>query len=155
MRPGRCKRPLGTDVCGLDAGHEGECGKPWRPWQRGNYVPAPHYYALNQACTLINRAFNMKGHCYLVGSALDKRDYRDVDVRFIMDDDEYARLFKAGGGQLDPLWTLICLTTSKWLSEHSDLPIDFQIQQQSHANHSYEGERHPLGYFAQAQEDCD
>lgn len=45
-----------------------------KPMERANYLPAPHYFNLNQACAVLSEAF---GHCtYLVGSAMERRDYR-------------------------------------------------------------------------------
>lgn len=154
MKPNRCGKPFPQDyACGLDAGHEGECGAlpslipPAMPWKRANYVPAPHFYNLNQACVLLNQAFGGFG-CYLVGSALERRDFRDVDVRLILEDAEYARLFRSPeGGWLDPFWSLLCTTISAWLSQQSGLPIDFQIQQQTKANAEHSGKRSALGIF--------
>lgn len=117
-----------------------------RPWKRGNYVPAPHFYALNQACTIINRALDGFG-CYLVGSSLERRDYRDVDVRFIMGDKEYDRLFRNEEGWTNPLWSLMCVSISGWLSQQTGLPIDFQIQRQTQANAQHKGLRSALGIF--------
>lgn len=114
---------------------------------RANYVPAPHYYNLNQACALINKAFP-NGQCYLVGSSLVRRDYRDVDVRLILDDDEYARRFRSPeGGWTDAYWSLLCTSITLWLRQQTDLPIDFQIQQQTRANRDHDGKRSALGIF--------
>lgn len=146
MKPHRCKKELGEAVCGRDAGHAGECGEPWKPWQRANYVPAPHYYNLNQACVLLNQALGGFG-CYLVGSSLERRDWRDVDVRFIMADAEYDRLFRNENSWTNPLWSLMCTTISAWLSKQSDLPVDFQIQRQTQANAQHDGRRSALGIF--------
>lgn len=122
-----------------------------KPKWRANYVPAPHFYKLNQACVLINRALGGFG-CYLVGSSLERRDFRDVDVRFIMDDSEYERMFRRpgdsnAGGWMNPLWSLICTTFSDWLSQQTGLPIDFQIQGQTAANEKHDGKRSALGVF--------
>lgn len=124
---------------------------PAREKWRANFVPAPHYYNLNQACTIVNRAFqDYAGFgCYLVGSSLKTRDFRDVDVRLIMDDAEYDKLFRSG--HLDALWSLMCTTISAWLSQQSGLPIDFQIQKQSYANEHFSQkdghQRNALGIF--------
>lgn len=95
---------------------------------------------------LINKALDGFG-CYLVGSALERRDYRDVDVRFIMTDGAYDRLFRSKTGWLNPLWSLMCTTISLWLSQQTALPIDFQIQRQTEANAAHSGKRSPLGIF--------
>ena len=119
---------------------------PEREKWRANYVPAPHFFRLNHACTLVNKAFGGFG-CYLVGSALVRRDYRDVDVRLILSDDEYARLFRDTHGFLNPFWSLLCTSISLWLSQETGLPIDFQIQSQTRANKTYPGERSAIGLY--------
>lgn len=124
--------------------------KPARePKRRSNYLPAPHYFALNQACTLIDRSF---GTCpYLVGSALERADYRDVDVRLILPDEQYDRWFNGLNGTHDAYWTLLCLSISTWLREQTGLPVDFQIQRQTQANAEHGKhagkKRNPLGIF--------
>jgi hypothetical protein len=64
--------------------------------QRSHYVGAPAIFHLSNACVLINESFGDFG-CYLVGSALERRDYRDVDVRFIMDDEARIRFLTRDG----------------------------------------------------------
>lgn len=122
---------------------------------RANYVASPNILLLNQACVLINRAFNSRGKlrcggCYLVGSALKTKHYRDVDVRFIMVDDEYDRFFKDEGATpqwLDSLWSLMCTSISMYLSTASGLQVDFQIQRMTQANEEHKGARSALGIF--------
>ena len=53
------------------------------PHRKVNYVGAPAVFALEQACAQVCEAFAGFG-CYLVGSAIDRPDWRDVDIRFIM-----------------------------------------------------------------------
>lgn len=121
---------------------------------RANYLPAPHYFALNQAATLVNAAFGGFG-CYLVGSCLERQNYRDVDVRLILEDAAYDRWFGASNGNLngvhDPLWSLLCLSVSEWLKAQTGLPIDFQIQRQTQANEKHSRKdgckRSALGLF--------
>lgn len=145
-------------ACGRADGHKGPCGKPWaKPAKvRANYLPAPHYFALNQAATLVNAAFGGFG-CYLVGSCLERQDYRDVDVRLILEDATYDRWFGASSGQHesggvhDPLWSLLCLAVSEWLKAQTGLPVDFQIQRQTQANEKHSRKdgckRSALGIF--------
>ena len=116
--------------------------------QRANWLPAPAYCNLNAACAIINSAFRGGFGCYLVGSSLERRDHRDVDVRYIMGDEEFDRLFPCGGDRVhDALWSLMCLSISLWLSQQSGLPVDFQIQRQSNANAKHKGRRSALGVF--------
>lgn len=128
--------------------------QPKRKWKRANFVPAPHFFALNHACTIVNRALDGFG-CYLVGSSLERRDCRDVDVRFIMSDEAFDRLFRVdpkdaesgAAGWLNPLWSLMCTSISLWMSNMTGLPIDFQIQRQTQANANHDGVRSALGIF--------
>lgn len=119
---------------------------------RPNYLPPTGLYALNLSCTLLDRAFDCFG-VYLVGSAIERRDYRDVDVRLIMNDAAYDKLFSGNpgeretGGAYDPLWSLLCLSISTWLTQQTGLPIDFQIQRQTQANATHHGRRQALGVF--------
>lgn len=114
--------------------------------RRANYLPVPHVFNLNQACMVLAQAFEYG--VYLVGSCLRKRDYRDVDVRAILSDDEYDRLFPGIViEQHHPLWSVMCASISLYLEKATGLPIDFQIQKQSVANAKYPGERHALGMF--------
>ena len=82
---------------------------------------------------------------YLVGSATAKDDYRDVDIRTILDDDEFDALF--GGREF--FWSLTCLGISTYLHEVTGLPVDFQIQRRAEANEKYvAGIRNPIGVRA-------
>lgn len=120
---------------------------------RANWVAAPQYFNLNMACVAISEAFG--SHCYLVGSALTTREHRDVDVRLILPDEEFARLFQGefGSPGYNARWSLLCAAVSAWLSKQSDLPVDFQIQYQTAANAEYPGaaKRQPLGMFITPQ----
>lgn len=122
---------------------------------RANYLPAPHYFNLNQACEIVRAAFNDRdAGVYLVGSSLRTREYRDVDIRCIMADKAYDDLFgegSASGPQYNPLWSLMCSSISLFLSQHSGLPVDFQIQRQTEANAEFSQktgcERSAIGIF--------
>jgi hypothetical protein len=124
--------------------------EPAKPRERANWLPAPHFFLLNQACLALNDAFGGI-HCYLVGSSLHRRDYRDVDVRCILDDEHFDRLFP--GAAHDPprnaLWSVMCTSIALMLKEQTGLPIDFQIQRRTNANANpaTSGERHALGIF--------
>lgn len=131
-----------------------DLSEPKQEWKRANYVPAPHFFALNHSCDLLNKALGGFG-CYLVGSSLERRDYRDVDVRFILSDEEFDRMFRVrpedaesgASGWLNPLWSLMCTAISVWLREQTGLPVDFQIQRQTQANAKHPGKRSALGIF--------
>ena len=86
-----------------------------------------------------------------VGSSLtQKRGWRDVDVRLILPDDEYAALFS------DPLTPAhqagkVAMWDWAWSEAGrrlTDLPIDFQIQQRTLANANFEGPRSALQFVS-------
>lgn len=88
---------------------------------------------------------------YLVGSALaEKTGWRDVDVRLILSDEEYEAM---GFGhphhhQFNAKWVSLVMAYSALGRHMTGLPIDFQIQQQSHANKCYDGPRAAIGSVA-------
>ena len=86
------------------------------------------------------------GHVpYHVGSSLMSKDWRDVDVRLILPDKKFAKLFgsdlSSGTNVKLAAVTLAFATLGK---EMTGLPIDFQIQQQTWANEHYPGPRSAL-----------
>jgi hypothetical protein len=116
------------------------------PRHKACHVGAPAIFALQTECREIARAFDTFG-IYLVGSALERADWRDVDVRMIMDDADFDALFPDatdGGWEFDPRWSLLTVAISAHLSARTGLPIDFQIQRQTHANKQHAGPRNCL-----------
>lgn len=101
-----------------------------------NYLTVSENAALKLACEPINRAFGGGYGIYHVGSSITRHDYRDVDVRLILDDAEFERLF--GTGKKSPstldLWFLMCWAISEWMKHRTGLPVDFQIQSMAMAN---------------------
>lgn len=83
----------------------------------------------------VRRAF---GHIpYHVGSSLTNKDgWRDVDVRLILDDEEYSalELGEPDREHYNAKWVSTCLAWSAFGKTLTSLPIDFQIQQRTHAN---------------------
>jgi len=100
----------------------------------------------------INEAF---GHIpYLVGTAAQGKQWRDVDVRLILPDDEFDHLFADAthpGGryriQGNAMWALLCTALADLARQRTGLPIDFQIQRATEANAKYDGPRVPLGLY--------
>lgn len=122
------------------------CGEaPEVTRKRANYLPRPCLFTLHHACVEISLAYDCFG-VYLVGSVIIKPDYRDVDIRCIMDDKHFDTVFPKNADGVRPLWRLSCLALSLWLQKLTDLPIDFQFQKQSLANAKHRGERQALGY---------
>lgn len=85
---------------------------------------------------------------YLVGSCLDRPDYRDVDIRVILHDEHFDRLFPAERPQ-HPLRHLLEVAITDHYVKATGLRIDFQIQRMTEANqkHTQPGKRHPLGIY--------
>lgn len=112
--------------------------------QRGGVgMPASLY--LQEFGQLIEDVF---GDCpYQVGSSLaSKTDFRDVDVRVILSDEDYE---KWGFGnpehpQQNKKWRSLVKAYSILGQIMTGLPIDFQIQQQTNANRLFKGSRSAL-----------
>lgn len=102
------------------------------------YIGPPAVFKLELACQHLNRAFPSFG-IYVVGSALERPDWRDVDVRMILADDEFAALFPHAGSnwEFDQRWLVMTVAISGWLNEQTGLPIDFQFQPQTFANEKH------------------
>ncbi len=112
-----------------------------------NHVGAPAVFELELACQELNRAFRDGYGCYLVGSSLERPDWRDVDVRMILPDEDFDKLFPGAEShwEFDPRWIIITTSISQWLAKRTGLPVDFQFQPQTHANSAHKGARHALG----------
>jgi len=76
---------------------------------------------------------------FLVGSALKRADYKDVDVRQIISDEDWLRLYNTVDiGYYNHVMSL-------WGQEITGLPIDYQIQSLTHVDNR--GEKHPIDLF--------
>jgi len=131
------------------------------PRKKASYVGVPAIFKLKLACRHINDAYGEAGYgCYLVGSALERPDWRDVDVVFIMGDDQFQKEFPAaeirgGAFQLDAKWMLNSISLSMWLREQTGLPIDFKMQPQTWANDRHKGARIALGMVIRREAKAD
>ena len=112
-----------------------------KPRERSaSYLSPPDFHRLNWACVPIREAFGDPP--YLVGSALTRPDYRDVDLRLILDDERHEQLF----GDASPrLRLFLGCAISDWLARMTGLPIDFQFQSMTEANVPEHGMRNPMG----------
>lgn len=107
---------------------------------RVSYLTVSQQYDLNIAC----RPLAAFGHgTFHVGSSLAKPDYRDVDLRCMMPDDEYDRLLTlfAHAGIL-----FLNTAISEWVTARTGLPIDFQFQRSTQANEEFDGPRNAVGH---------
>lgn len=108
---------------------------------RASYLTVSQQYDLNVAC----KALAPFGYgTFHVGSSLERSDYHDVDLRCILEDDEYGRLIGGRGSKerLEFLNTAI----SEWIAARTGLPIDFQFQQATDANEKFKGRRNAVGH---------
>lgn len=118
---------------------------------KASHVGAPKIFALELALQQVNEAFKDVGFgCYLVGSAIERADWRDVDVRMILTDEEFSKLFPdavthSAAWEHDPRWLLMTISISEYLSRVSGLPVDFQFQPQTFANERHKKPRHAKG----------
>ena len=102
----------------------------------------PDHMNLTAACMIVEAA--LQDTPYLVGSAAISREFRDVDVRVILDDEKFETLF-GDGVSLDPFWMLFCIAVSSYLKQQTGLPVDFQVQKRSRVKEEdLKKPRHPL-----------
>ena len=100
--------------------------------KRVDYLSVTEFYILQHAVIPVEQAFGSE--CYLVGSCTERHDYRDVDVRMILNDAKFSALF--GEENRGEFWMLMCVCISEYLAKRTNLPIDFQIQRYSDISES-------------------
>lgn len=102
---------------------------------RAHYLLVSQFYALNVACVPIRKRYT---HVYLVGSVLERPDWRDVDVRCLLEEKQFALVDTR----------FINAALSEWLAARTGLPIDFQFQCIELANKEFAGKRNALGLLS-------
>lgn len=130
--------------------------------KKGIYIGAPACFKLELACKEINDAFCERGYgIYVVGSVLERPDWRDVDLRMILSDEGFKELFpnaivfdegKGGTWEFDQRWLLLTTMISDRLSNLTGLPIDFQFQPVTYANARHKGMRSAIGVHHESRE---
>lgn len=82
------------------------------------------------------------GHIpYHVGSSLETKDWRDVDVRLLLPDEEFEERYgRIKSSEANPKLAAITLAFAALGKQMTGLPIDFQIQPQGWANEHYGGQ---------------
>lgn len=112
-------------------------------------IGQPQHMLLREFGQRLIDAFGTE-NVYHVGSSVgeDKVNWRDVDVRVLLDDRQWRKLF----GNLNPnncywnaKWRAICIVFSDYGRRATGLPIDFQIQLLKDANKKYPNNRSHLG----------
>ena len=114
---------------------------------RADYLHKDAAFRLTLAAQTIVQAYPESLGVFVVGSVLERSDFRDVDVRCILEDADFDRHFPGVHARNEtrepwhPRFTLLCFSISAWLRQMTDLPIDFQFQRMTQANQKYEGKR--------------
>ncbi len=127
--------------------------------KKATYIGAPACFRLEEAIRPVCEAFGVYqgkhvSGCYVVGSALERADWRDVDVRLMLSDEVFAREFPNAGQhwEHDARWLLLTVAISEYLSKRTGLPIDFQFQPKTHANEKHHGRRNAIGIVFRTSE---
>lgn len=105
---------------------------------RVSYLTVPEAFRLDWCCSQFEAAFDAVP--YLVGSCLTRPDYRDVDLRLMLPDEQFAAMFPNKFALL-----MMNAAVSDWLKAQTGLPIDFQFQDHTKANAEHDGQRNPMG----------
>lgn len=109
------------------------------------FLPLCDAFKLDYCCAGLHHAF---GNCpYQVGSSLTRADYRDVDVRMMLTDEQFATMFPNN-------YTLKFMNAvvSEWLRTQTGLPIDFQFQDTTETNKKHDGRRNAMGILGRCME---
>jgi hypothetical protein len=120
-----------------------------------SYFSPPDFQRLNWACRPIMDAFGSPP--YLVGSALTRPDFRDIDIRLILDDAVVESMFGVRGqffqGEPGRVRLLLNIALSDLIARaaNAPAPIDFQIQSMTEANVPEHGMCNPLGVLRDVQ----
>ncbi len=113
---------------------------------RATHLHITKLHALEHECRRFTAAFGY--NAYLVGSALERQDYRDVDLRLMLPDEEYDAFIGANNERL----TLLNDALSDWLAARTGLPVDFQFQRRTEANEEHDGRRNAVGLAMHTRE---
>lgn len=101
------------------------------PRKRMSYLSVDQMRSLDHWCHLLRMSFGEIP--FLVGSAITRPDYRDVDIRIPLDDGTFDT-FPMDVGDLNML-------LSRWGKQMTGLPIDCQVQRlsefRSHGDRAY------------------
>lgn len=121
-----------------------------KPRERiSSYLSPPDFHRLEWACRPIVEAFGTPP--YLVGSVLARPDFRDIDLRLILDDSVVEAMFALKGdwtdGNPEAARLLVNIALSDLITKAANppAPIDFQIQSMTEANVPEHGRRNPMG----------
>lgn len=108
--------------------------------RRASGLSPPDFHRLNWACRPVCDAYSSPP--YLVGSVHTRPDFRDIDLRLILADDEFAAMIPN-----PEIGRLLNIALSDLIARAASLPwpIDFQIQSMTEANAIEGTVRNPMG----------
>lgn len=114
---------------------------------------SPGSLRLDQWGLMLSYAFGETA--YQVGSSVYGKQWRDVDVRIVLEDANFDALFgglhdgyKHHHGCTDPFWSAMMTAFSLWGQQVTGLPIDFQIHRRSDVTQAdWDRFRQPLGIY--------
>lgn len=107
---------------------------------RASYLIQSDFDRLEDWCRMVRVI--LAGHGpFLVGSATERADFRDVDVRTILSDSAFDRLFRRRTEAV----RFLNRAFSVWGREETGLPIDFQVQRMTEANEAFPKPRNAMG----------
>lgn len=109
-----------------------------RTKSKASWLDVPEFFRLDVACRPLVDAFGATP--YLVGSCLERSDYRDVDISLMLPDEQFSAMFPNKYANL-----FMNAAVSEWLSARTGLRIDFKFQDTTKANTEHHGQRNPLG----------
>ena len=107
---------------------------------RGSFLILSDFDRLEDWCRMVRVILGGHGP-YLVGSATERADYRDVDLRTILPDATFDRLFR---GRSEAV-RFLNRGLSVWGQSETGLPIDFQVQRMTEANAAFTKPRNAMG----------
>lgn len=112
---------------------------------RVNYLTTEQNFALEVACAPLSAAGL---HVYLVGSVLERANWRDVDLRCVDIEGEFGSIID------NPVMLrIVNAAMSGWLRERTGLPVDFQFQSMAE-NQTYRGNsRSAMGILIECEAD--
>jgi len=120
------------------------CTPSGNPEKKRAGIGMPATLYLQQFGDIVYQAFGE--FPYHVGSSLTGSTWRDVDVRLMLSDNDYA-IMGFGDPKCpheNPKWCVFCAAFSELGRRMTNLPIDFQIQQTSLANIEHNKHRSSL-----------
>lgn len=108
--------------------------------RRASYLQLVDFERVEEWCRSVRTIFDGEVP-YMVGSVNRTPDFRDVDLRLILPDEDFDASWA------DPLkHRLMNRAISTWGQRETGLPIDFQIQRRTDANKAFGDEfRNPMG----------